>query len=113
LRGKRTEYIDPTEAAFYCLPLPTMPIHEKYQKGILGLQVAFYFFLLYIYRLDAEKARQYLQKHQQAILDALMLHYDSKYAITETSVQWDLLAGRSKSAALKLIQMGMQLSCAG
>jgi hypothetical protein len=34
LRGKRDEYINPIEAAYYCLPLASMPFHQAVQKGI-------------------------------------------------------------------------------
>lgn len=59
LRGDRNVFIDPMEASFYALPLPSMPFFEKVQKDI---------FLV----------REYLKKFQNVFLQEIEQEYCSK-----------------------------------
>jgi hypothetical protein len=70
LRGARNEWIDPEEAGFYALPMPTNELHKRIQG-------------------DKEFAQAFLRKHEEAIIsDAVSCYMDT--AVTgrdETSMR--------------------------
>jgi hypothetical protein len=75
-KGNSSDFIDPIEAAFFALPLPSINFHQALQKEI-------------------SIVREFFVKYQHEILDDLMLYYKGKKgAIYEdNSVGWKLFDG--------------------
>jgi hypothetical protein len=89
-KGNSSDFIDPIEAAFFALPLPSINFHQVLQKEI-------------------SVVREFFVKYQHEILDDLILYFSGKRgAIYEdNSVGW-LLFGGSEWSQNTLQQLKQQ-----